>query len=381
MKRDIPLFRIYWDQNDIDKVTSVIKNGMYWSMGNEIGEFETVVANYVGVKYGVALNSGTSALYVALAAHDIGRGDEVIVPSFTFIATANAPLFVGAKPVFAEIEETTYGLDPQDVERRINPNTKAIIPIHYGGSPCRINELKEVAQQHNLILIEDAAESLGAKFRGKKVGSFGASSIISFCAPKVISTGEGGMVLTDSKETYEKAKLISCHGRVDSSNYFRSADQMDYTTLGFNFRMSTMTAALGIAQMDKIENHIRMRRANASYLSERLSGIREIAIPKLLPDYFNIFQMYTIRVIQGREVRNQLKKYLVDHGVMAKIYFDPVHLTKFYRQSLNCSYGDLPLTEKIANEVLTLPMYPTLTRDEIDYIGNTITDFFSGPNK
>ena len=189
---NIPLFKIYWDEDDVREVTSVIKNGMYWASGADIGEFENKVAEYVGVKNSVAVNSGTSALHVSLAAHGIGEGDEVIVPSFTFIATANAPLFVGARPVFAEIEETNYGLDPQDVETRITPNTKAIIAVHYGGSPCRVQELKEVARRHNLVLIEDAAESLGAMADGKKIGSFGDSAILSFCAPKIIATGEGG---------------------------------------------------------------------------------------------------------------------------------------------------------------------------------------------
>ena len=374
---NIPLFKIYWDENDVRKVISVIKNGMYWALGPDIREFENKAAEYVGVRYGVAVNSGTSALHVALAAYGIGKGDEVIVPSFTFIATANAPLFVGAKPVFAEIEEETYGLDPQDVEARITPNTKAIITVHYGGSPCRIQELNEVARRHNLILIEDAAESLGAMANGKKVGSFGDSAILSFCAPKVISTGEGGMILTDSRDIYEKARLISSHGRVDSSNYFSSSEQMDYVTLGFNFRMSTMTAALGVTQIQKIEDIIRMRQENSAYLTEQLSMIDEIATPMPPPDIHHVYQLYTTRVRDGQNIRNRLKEYLVKHGVMVKVYFDPVHLTQFYRQAFDYHEGYLPITEKVAAEVLTLPMYPTLTKDEMDYISNKITDFFN----
>ena len=208
MVQNIPLFKIYWDDQDVGEVASVIKKGMYWAIGPEIRKFENKICEYVGVKHAFAVNSGTSALHAALAAHNIGEGDEVIVPSFTFIATANSSLFVGAKPVFAEIEEETYGLDPQDVERRITFKTKAIIPIHYGGLSCHIEELKRVAQKHNLILIEDSAESLGAMINGKKVGTFGDSAILSFCANKVITTGEGGMILTDSTDTYEKVKLI-----------------------------------------------------------------------------------------------------------------------------------------------------------------------------
>jgi perosamine synthetase len=371
------LFKIYWDEHDVEKVSSVIRKGMYWAIGPEIKEFEKKVAEYVGVKYALALNSGTSALHVVLAAHDIGKGDEVIVPSFTFIATANAALFVGARPVFAEIEGETYGLDPADVERRITPKTKAIMPIHYGGSPCHIEKLKHIANKHNLILIEDAAESLGAMVNNMKVGSFGDSAILSFCSPKVITMGEGGMIFTNSRDVYEKARLIYNHGRAETSDYFSSTEQMEYVTLGYNFRMSTMTAALGLSQMDKIDKVIHMRRENANYLSKALSKIKEVEIPKEPANYFSVYQMYTIR-IRGREgTRDRLKEYLNQNGIGAKVYFDPIHLSLFYRRKFGYKSGDLPATEKISQEVLTLPMYPSLTKTEMDYVVEKVKEFFS----
>lgn len=373
----IPLFKVYWDDQDIEKVTSVVKKGMYWTTGPEIKEFEKKVSEYVGVKYALAVNSGTSALHAVLTAHSIGEGDEIIVPSFTFIATANAPLFVGARPVFAEIEDETLGLDPEDVERKITPRTKAIIPIHYGGSPCHIEELKRIAQRHKLILIEDAAESLGAMVNGRKAGSFGDSAILSFCAPKVITTGEGGMILTNSRDIYEKVKLICNQGRAETADYFSSAEQIEYVTLGYNFRMSTMTAALGVAQMEKIGEIIRMRRENASYLTGWLSKIEEITTSKVPEGYFHVYQIYTIRLDGEEDTRDRLKEYLTECGIMSRIYFDPVHLTQFYRHEFGCREGYLPLTEKVASEVLTLPMYPTLTKEEMDYIGQRIQDFFA----
>jgi perosamine synthetase len=374
---NIPLFKIYWDEHDVEKVSSVIKRGMYWAIGPEIKEFEKKVAEYVGVKYALALNSGTSALHVILAAHDIGKGDEVIVPSFTFIATANAALFVGAKPIFAEIEGETYGLDPADVERRITPKTKAIMPIHCGGSPCQIERLKHIADKHNLILIEDAAESLGAMVNNKKVGSFGDSAILSFCAPKVITVGEGGMILTNSKDIYEKARLIYNHGRVETSDYFSSTEQMEYVTLGYNFRMSTMTAALGIAQMEKIDKIIGMRRANANYMSQRLSQIEAVKTPTVSDRFFHVYQLYTVRLRSNSTLRDDLMRYLLKKDIMAKVYFYPVHLTQFYRKEFGYREGHLPVTEKVASEVLTLPMYPTLTKKEMDYIGEQISNFFT----
>ncbi len=373
--QNIPLFKIYWNDQDVEKVTSVVRKGMYWAIGPDVKEFERKIAEYVGIKYAVAVNSGTSALHAVLAAYDIGAGDEVIIPAFTFIATANAPLFVGAKPVFAEIEDETYGLDPADVERKITSRTKAIVPIHYGGSPCHIEELKRIVRKHNLILIEDAAEALGAMVNGKKVGSFGDSTILSFCAPKVITTGEGGMILTDSRDIYEKVKLICSHGRAETENYFSSTEQMDYVTLGYNFRMSTMTAALGVAQIDKIDEIIRMRRENANYLTEGLSKMEGIKIPEVPQGYFHVYQLYTIRIDGKEGVRDRLKGYLVQHGIGTKVYFEPVHLSLFYRQKFGYKGGELPLTERVSKEVLTLPVYPGLTKGEMDYILSQITDF------
>jgi len=263
----VPLYKIYWDDEDVKNVTETIKLGMFWAIGPNIKKFEEMVADYIGTKYALAFNSGTSALHAILFAYGIGEGDEVIVPSFTFIATANSVLFVGAKPVFADIEEKTCGLDPEDVKKRVSHKTKAIIPIHYGGLPCQVRELKEIAEDHGLLLMEDAAESIGASIYGRKVGSFGDTSMLSFCGNKVITTGEGGIVLTDSQEVDEKLKLLRSHGRLETENYFSSAKVMDYVTLGFNWRMSNITAALGVSQMKKLSEAIEMRRKNAGYLT------------------------------------------------------------------------------------------------------------------
>jgi len=377
MSWKIPLFKTYWDETDIESVTNVIKRGSYWATGPEIKEFEEKIAEYVGTKYAVTFNSGTSALHALLLAYDLKQGDEVIVPSFTFIATANAPLFVGAKPVFAEIEDRTYGLDPEDVKKRITPKTKAIIPIHYGGCPCLIKELKEIAEDHNLLLIEDAAESLGAKINDNKVGTFGDSAMFSFCQNKVISTGEGGAITTDSKEIYEKLKLIRSHGRLETQDYFSSTEYMDYVTLGYNFRMPTMNAALGLSQLKKIDKVIKMRRDKAEYMTKKLSRIKEITLPTAPPDYFHVYQMYTIRIDGTRQIRDRLIQYLGDKGISTKVYFEPVHLSYFYKNKFGFKGGDLPVTERIADQVLTFHTHPLLKNEEIDYISEEIDKFFS----
>jgi perosamine synthetase len=343
----IPLFKIYWDEADVKAVTEAIKAGMNWAVGPNVEEFEDLIASYVCTKYALTFNSGTSALHAALLAHKIKQDDEVIVPSFTFIATANAPLFVGAKPVFADIEEETFGLDPEDVNEKITEKTKAIMPIHYGGGASKIRELKEIAEDTNLILIEDAAESLGARIGDKKVGTFGDYTMLSFCQNKIITTGDGGALITDSREIYEKLKLIRSHGRLETQDYFSSTEYMDYITLGYNFRMSNIIAALGVAQLKKIDKIIEMRRENAEYLATKLKDIEEIIIPNPPKEYYHVYQMFTVKVNNHRD---DLMKYLAEEGIMTKVYFSPVHLTHFYKNELGyvCK---LPVTEQISNQV------------------------------
>jgi perosamine synthetase len=377
MNWKIPLFKIYYEEDDIQAIADVIRRGTYWATGPEITEFEEHIADYVGIKYAVACNSGTSALHALLLAYDIKQGDEIIVPSFTFIATANSPLFVQAKPVFAEIEEKTFGLDPEDVKEKITKKTKAIMPIHYGGCPCLYTkELQEIAEDHKVLFFEDAAESLGAHIHNTMVGTFSDAAMFSFCQNKIITTGEGGMIVTDSKDVYRKLKLLVSHGRVESGNYFESTGSMDYVRLGFNFRMPTMMAALGLSQLKKLPKIIEMRRRNAAYYTSKFSKIPGVTAPVVPKDFFHVYQMYTILVEQGK--RDELKTYLASKGVFSKIFFDPVHLTQFYKEQFKYKEGDLPSTEKISKRVLTLPMYPTLKKEEIDYITDCIREFYEG---
>ena len=371
----IPLFKIYWDEDDIKAVTRSIKRGMHWAAGPFIEEFEKLIADYLGVKYVVAFNSGTSALHAALIAYGIGEGDEVIVPSFSFIATANAPLFVGAKPVFADMEEENYGLDPRDVERKITEKTKAIIPMHYGGLACKISELSDLAKKHNLLLIEDAAESFGARQNDKLVGTFGDSAMFSFCQTKVFTTGEGGCIVTDSRDLYEKLKLLRSHGRAETANYFDSNEYMEYVTLGYNFRMPDIIAALGISQIKKVDKLIGVRREIAQYLNNILSEIEEIVIPSCPKNVFHVYQEYYIRVKGGKQVRDALKDYLAKEGIGTRIRFPPIHLTRFYKEILG--YNDkLEVTENLTSQALSLPIYPDLKKEEMDYIGDRIKTFF-----
>lgn len=371
----IPLFKIYWDEDDIRSVSDSIRRGMHWACGPNIEEFEKLASEYLGRKYALTFNSGTSALHAALIAYGIGKGDEVIVPSFTFIATANAPLFVGARPVFADIEEEYYGLDLEDVRSKITPKTRAIIPVHYGGCPCKIRELQELAINKGLLLIEDAAESFGAKQNDKKIGTFGDSAMFSLCQTKVFTSGEGGFILTDSQDIYEKLKLIRSHGRVENANYFTSTESTEYITLGYNFRMADIIAALGLSQIKKVNKLIEMRRNNGKYMTSILQGLNDIIIPSFPPSIYHVYQEYYIRIKSGKKTRDALKDYLFQKGIGTRISFPPVHKTHFYKNVLG--YNDeLKNTERVFCQALTLPMYPSLTREEMDYIAGEIKKFY-----
>ena len=372
MNWKIPLFKLYWDEEDVEAVAKVIRRGSYWATGPEIEQLEKDIAKFVGTKYASSFNSGTSALHADLLAHNITTG-EVIVPSFTFISTANSVVLAGAKPIFAEIEEESYGLDLEDVKEKITIKTRAIMPVHYAGTPCKsIKALSEIAEDHNLLLIEDAAESLGSKIKNKTVGTFGHSAMFSFCQNKIITAGEGGIIVTDAKDIYQKLKLIRSHGRLENKkNYFSTTKDLDYIQVGYNYRLSTISAALALSQFKKINKIIKMRREKANYYHKKLSKFRDIKIPADLKDHYNIYQMYTIR-LKDNKSREKLQKYLEKAGIMTKVYFEPVHLKTFYREKFNYKEGDLPKTEKISKKVLTLPLYPTLTTEDIDCIADNI---------
>jgi len=373
MEREIPLFKIYWDEKDTKMVKAAIERGMYWAIGPNVERFEDMVRKYTGAKFVVSFNSGTSALHSILYSYGIKEGDEVIVPSFTFIATANAALFVGAKPVFADIEEETFGLNPESVRKKVTENTRAIIAVHYAGCPCKIEEVKEIAKKHNLILIEDAAEGFGAEVGNRKAGTFGEAGIFSFCQNKLISTGEGGCAVTGSRKIYERLKLVRSHGEIRKKGF-----RQDHTVLGFNFRMSNITASLGLSQFQKVERNIKMRRNIARYMTEKIKTIKDVELPQLISNPCNVYQMYPIMVEE--KLRDELMGYLDKKGIATKVYFQPVHLSTLYRKKIG--YRDkLPVTESVSRKILSLPMYPRLRRGEVDYIVESIKEFFKKRKK
>jgi perosamine synthetase len=371
----IPLYRIYTDEEDEKIVNKVIQRGNMWAIGPEIEEFENNLREFVGMKHCVTVNSGTSALHAVLLAYGIGNGDEVVVPSFSFISTANSVIFVQAKPVFADIEEQNYGLDPQSISNKITKNTKAVMPMDYAGQSCKIFEIKEIIQDQNILLIEDAAESLGASVKGKKVGSVSDSATFSFTGNKALTTGEGGAIVTNSDEIYEKLKLIRSHGRVDKTNYFDNPLDPNYVDVGYNWRMPSLIAALGISQLAKFDKIIKMRQEHAQYLNQRLAKHSQIQTPNPPEYYDHVYQMYTIR-LENKQIRDDLKEFLLKKKIFCKVYFNPIHLTTYYRSKFGLGTGMLPITEKISEQILTLPLFPNMSSEEKTLLSDSIDEFF-----
>ena len=372
----IPLFKIYSDQDDIDAVSKIIERGLYWADGPEIAEFEKKIAEFVGTKYALTFNSGTSALHTILLSCEMDN-KEVIVPSFTFISTVNAVVLANGTPVFAETESETFGLDAEDVKRKITKKTKAIIALHYGGIPSKnIEKLRKIANENNLLLIEDAAEAMGASINGKKVGTFGDAAMFSFCQNKILPIGEGGAIVTNSKDIYEKAKLIRSHGRVEElEDYFSNIGDNDYIDVGYNYRMPTVLAALGLSQFKKIQKIIDARRDKARYLNQRLSQIEGVKVHDEIIGHFSVYQLYAIQ-LENERARDSLQQFLKNKSIMSKVYFNPVHLKTIYKKKYNSKKGDLPQTEALSKKILNLPIYLHMSKDEMDYIIESIEEFF-----
>jgi len=369
MAMKVPLFRIQSTRADMEAAKAVLKRGTEWAEGPEIEAFEKELADYLKVPDVVVFNSGTSALHAAMLTYGIGPGDEVIVPSFTFIATANAPLFVGAKPVFADIEGCTYGLDPESVKEKITDKTKAIIPIHYAGGPCRIRELRTFAADHDLLLIEDVAEAFGARSGVRRVGSYGDAAILSFCQNKIITTGEGGAVVTQDEGAAINLRLLRSHGWTPPNTM---GVPQDHVILGYNWRMPSICAAIGLSQLARVGDLIKKRRTLANRYYDALRGkFSELMAPEPPLSSYHVYQMFPIFTRD----RDELMKFLADRGIATKVYFPPVHLTTFYRGRV-MDTSILPITERIAREVLCLPIYPGMTRKEQDYVILNILEFY-----
>jgi perosamine synthetase len=343
-------------------VMEVLDSGII-AQGPRVKAFEEAFAEMCGVKHAIATTSGTTALHVALLANQIGPGDEVITSSFTFIASANSILFTGARPVFVDIDPETYNLDPEKIEVAITPKTKAIMPVHLFGLPCDMDRIMEIAQKHKLVVIEDACQSHGAMYKGRKTGSF-STGTFSLYPTKNITSGEGGMITTNDDAIAESCRVIRNHGM--RRRYY-------HDELGYNFRTTDIHAAIGLVQLGKLEKFNEKRQQNASFLSTNLKGVKTPVIPE---GYGHVFHQYTIRV--AAEEREALMEHLKEKGVGSMIYYPvPIHKQSFYVKEYGYDVS-LPETDKAAAEVLSLPIHPALSGSELETIIDAVNSYSGG---
>jgi len=339
-------------------VLEVLRSGNL-VQGKKVEEFEDKFAEYIGVKHAIATNSGTSALHTALLAAGIGKNDEVITTPFTFIASVNSISYCQAKPVFADISEEDFNIDEGLIEKAITKNTRAIMPVHLYGNPCDMDTIQKIAGRHNLLIIEDACQAHGAEFKNKKAGSFGIGCF-SFYPSKNMTTGEGGMITTNDEAIAEKCRLIRNHGQ--KIRYY-------HEMIGYNYRMTDLAAAIGIGQLKKLEQFNKKRIENAAYLTKRLSKLKWLVTPKANPNSEHVFHQYTLR-ITGKK-RDQVAEILSKKRIGNSVYYPvPVTLQEPYK-NLKIK---MPVSEKMAKEVISIPVHPALSNEELDYIAKAFEE-------
>jgi len=353
----IPISEPDIGKGEISYVLKAVKSGWVSSLGYYVDKFERDFAEYCGRKYGVSVSNGTAALHLALVALGIGKGDEVIIPNFAFVAVANTVSWIGAKVVPVDIEQDTWNIDPKKIENKITQKTKAIIPVHTYGHPADMELILKIAKKYNLFIIEDAAEAHGAEYKGKKVGSFGHISCFSFYGNKTITTGEGGMCLTDDKDLYEKMLLLRDHGMRKEKKYW-------HKVIGYNYRLTNLQAALGCAQLERINKFIKIKRKNAQIYKKLLKDVSWITLPVEKHYAKSTYWMFSI-LINGRD-RDLVIKKLKKNNIDSRVFFYPISDLPPYKNKIKDE--DLKISKKIAYQGLSLPSSTKLIPREIRYV-------------
>ncbi len=346
---------------EIDAINQVLST-RWLSLGPKIGEFEQAFAAYAQAKHAIGVNSGTSGLHLAMIAAGISDGDEVITPSFSFIASANCVMYERGKPVFVDIDPRTGNIDPTLIEDAITERTKAIIPVHAFGQPADMDPILAIARKHNLLVIEDACEAIGAEYKGRRAGTLGEAAVYAFYPNKQMTTGEGGMIVTDNDDWANLFRSLRNQGRDIFDAW------LNHTRLGYNYRMDEMSAALGLVQVQRIEELLAKRDQVAAWYNERIDQISGICKPYIAATTTRMsWFVYVIRCEDGVD-RNRLMTYLDQHGVPSRPYFTPIHLQPFYQRQFGWKRGDLPHTEKAGDTFLALPFSGVMTEEQVDYV-------------
>ena len=363
-RKMIPYGRQTIEEDDVQAVVDVLRSD-YLTTGPKIAEFEKMVADCVGAKYAVAISNGTSALHAACFAAGIQSGDEVITTPLTFAASSNCVLYCGGTPVFADVDPKTYNIDPEDIRRKITDKTKAIIAVHLAGQPCDMDEIHKIAKEHDLLVIEDGAHALGSVYKGKKVGTISDMTTFSFHPVKPITTGEGGMIVTDNEEFYKKMMLFRSHGITRDENLMTRNDgpwfyqQLD---LGYNYRITDIQCALGCSQMKKLDRFLARRKEIVARYNEAFADCENIVTPYQLPETESGWHLYIVQVKNCD--RREIFEALREHGIAVNVHYIPVYLHPYYQEH---GYKDVHCrnAEEVYSHIISLPLYPTLTEEHV----------------
>jgi dTDP-4-amino-4,6-dideoxygalactose transaminase len=363
LQRHIPIADPCITEDDVAAVADAVRNKRL-SQGEYVKRFEEAFSSYLGTRHALAVMNGTAALHLALLSIGVGSGDEVILPSFTYVASSNCVLYVGARPIFVDIDPNTFNIDPSKVEKAISPKTKAIVVVHYAGQSANMDAISEIAQEHRLSIVEDAAEAHGAKCLNRMVGSIGSVGCFSFTPNKNMTTGEGGMVVTNDSIIAERIRLLRHQGQ----DY-----RYHHVAIGYNYRMTDIQAALGLSQLGQLDLMIRRKQEVARRYEELLSGIEAVQIPYVAEGISHTYVFYTVKFLT-MELRNRVMRYLGEEGVETRIAFPPVHLQPIYRSIFKYKKGDLPVTEDCAERALSLPIYPHITEDDQRFVVESLLE-------
>lgn len=367
-KKDIQILKPDVGEEEARAVYDVIMSGQLCE-GNAVRKFEESFASFIGIRNAIACFNGTVALHLLWRSIGLKEGDEVIVPSLTFISTAVSLLYVGAKPVFAEVCEDSYNLDPEDVMKKITCKTKAIMPVHYAGQVGFVDEIDAISKKNGIMFYEDAAEAAGAFYKGRYAGSFARASIFSFTPSKNLTTGEGGMLVTDDDELAARVRLLKNHG-IDREYHHIEA--------GYNYRITEMQAAMGIVQLKKLESTINIRKRNAEFYDRFFSNVEGVITPSIAEERNHTYMIYTIRLNSKKLKisRDEILGKLRERGIQAKIYFPPAHLQPVFVRN-GWKKGDLPVTESISNSIISLPVHSRLSEEELNFVASSTRDIIT----
>jgi dTDP-4-amino-4,6-dideoxygalactose transaminase len=375
MEWKIPLSDIDLGDNEIEAVTKVLKS-KWLSMGPVTQQFEKEFAEHLVVKHAFAVSNATAALHIAHWVLGIRAGDEVIVPSLTFVATSNSILYCGAKPVFADITSLEdFNISPEDILDKITPKTKAITVVHYGGYPCDMNAIMEIAQDHGLKVIEDAAHAPGAEYKGRKCGTIGDVGCFSFFANKNMATGEGGMIVTNDDTLAEKIRIMRSHGMTTLTwdRHKGHANSYDVVDIGFNYRINEMASALGLVQLRKLDKNNDKRKNIVEEYRKKLKAISEISIP--FEDCKEKSSYHIFPILLSENVpRNKFMEKLKEKGIQTSIHYPPIHLFTYYRKIFGFDEGMIAKTEFVGKHEVTFPLHPNMDKEDIIYIVESINE-------